>query len=113
MGQDGELQLVHRTLDVLVLKTLSWGPRHGYAIARWIRATAEDEILVEDRSLYVALHRLEEHGWMESEWGVTEKNRRAKFYRLTEAGRVELRRASQRWERYAQVVSRILAAQSA
>jgi transcriptional regulator len=78
-----DLDLLQGTLDILVLKTLSWGPRHGYAVARWIKETSDDTILVEDRALYVSLHRLEERGWVESQWGLSENNRKAKYYELT------------------------------
>jgi PadR family transcriptional regulator, regulatory protein PadR len=105
-----ELQLLQGTLDVLVLKTLSGGAQHGYGIARWIRATTEDELRVEDRALYVSLHRMEERGWIEAEWGVSENNRRAKFYQLTPEGRAALRRQAVTWERYASAVSRVLRA---
>lgn len=103
-----ELQLLQGTLDVLVLKTLSGQPSHGYAIARWIRDTTESELQVEDRALYVSLHRMEAHGWIEAEWGLSENNRRAKYYRLTDAGRRQLDRETRRWERYAEAVARVL-----
>jgi PadR family transcriptional regulator, regulatory protein PadR len=103
-----ELQLLQGTLDVLVLKTLGAGPQHGYGIARWLRQTTDDELRVEDRALYVALHRMEERGWIESEWAVTENNRRAKYYRLTADGRAALHRQEVTWERYASMVSRVL-----
>jgi PadR family transcriptional regulator, regulatory protein PadR len=103
-----ELQLVQGTLDVLVLKTLAWGPRHGYAVARWIRETTEEELVVEDRALYVALHRLEDRGWIDAEWGLSENNRRAKYYALTGAGRKQLAVQSQRWSRYVAAVNRVL-----
>jgi len=103
-----DLDLLQGTLDVLVLKTLSWGPRHGYAVARWIRETSEGTIRVEDRALYVALHRMEARGWLASEWGVSENNRRAKYYRLTEAGRAQLHREAEDWSAYAAAVFRIL-----
>ena len=102
------LDLVQGTLDVLVLKTLTWGPRHGYAVARWIRETSEGTIRVEDRALYVALHRMEERGWIESEWGSSANNRRAKYYRLTTAGRAQLRAKTADWTDYATAVFRIL-----
>jgi PadR family transcriptional regulator, regulatory protein PadR len=105
---DDELQLLQGTLDVLVLKTLAWGPRHGYGVARWIRETTDEELVVEDRALYVALHRLEERGWIEAEWGVSENNRRAKYYQLTSAGRQQLKAQTQRWTRYVAAVDRIL-----
>lgn len=103
-----ELQLVQGTLDVLVLKTLSRGAAHGYAIARWIRDATEGELEVEDRALYVSLHRLEARGQLESDWGLSENNRRAKYYQLTAAGRRELKREQERWRRYAAAVSRVL-----
>lgn len=103
-----ELGLLLGTLDLLVLRTLAWGPRHGYAIARWIRDTSDDAILVEDRALYLALHRLEDRGWVESEWGLSENNRRAKFYRLTAPGRKQLRDKASHWDRYVAAVAKIL-----
>jgi PadR family transcriptional regulator PadR len=105
-----DLQLLQGTLDVLVLKTLSWGPRHGYAIARWIRETTDAELQVEDRALYVSLHRMEERGWIESEWGYSENNRKAKYYQLTAAGRRQLRSKSASWARYAAAVFKVLQA---
>ena len=77
------LDLVQGTLDVLILKTLSWGPTHGYGVSRWIRRRTDDVLAVEDAALYQALHRLERKGWIDSEWGVSENNRRAKYYQLT------------------------------
>ena len=106
MGDD--LELVQGTLDVLVLKTLSWGPRHGYAVARWIHDTSREELRVEDRALYVSLHRLEARGWVESEWGLSDNNRKAKFYQLTAAGRKALREQAERWGRYAKAIDRVL-----
>jgi transcriptional regulator len=103
-----DLQLLQGTLDVLVLKTLTAGARHGYAIARWIRDTTDDELIVEDRALYVSLHRMEQRGWLTSAWGVTENNRRAKYYTLTPAGRQQLGAQAVRWERYAAAVSKVL-----
>ena len=103
-----ELQLLQGTLDVLVLKTLSWSPRHGYAIAQWIRETTDAALQVEDRALYVSLHRMEERGWLESEWGTTENNRRAKYYRLTAEGRRQLARQADTWSRYATAVFKVL-----
>ncbi|PYP65096.1 MAG: PadR family transcriptional regulator, partial [Gemmatimonadetes bacterium] len=82
-----EPMLLAGTLDLLVLRTLAWGPRHGYAVARWIKDVSDETIEVEDRALYLALHRLEERGYVESEWGVSDANRRAKYYQLTSAGR--------------------------
>ena len=107
MARD-DLQLLQGTLDVLILKTLSWGPRHGYAIARWIKDTTGAELQVEDRALYVALHRMEERGWLDAEWGVTENNRQAKYYRMTRAGRRQLAAKSETWSRYAAAISKVL-----
>ena len=100
--------LLRGTLDVLILKALSWGPRHGYAVARWIHDTSREELRVEDRALYVSLHRLEARGWVESEWGLSENNRKAKFYQLTPAGRKALREQAERWGRYAKAIDRVL-----
>lgn len=102
------LDLLQGTLDLLVLKTLAWGPMHGYAVARWIRETTRDELDVEDGALYTALHRMEKRGWIAAEWGVSENNRKAKFYRLTAAGRTQLRGQTAAFERYARAVFRIL-----
>ncbi len=99
---------LHGTLDVLVLKTLSWGPRHGYAIARWLETGSGDALQIEDGSLYPALYRLERKGWIEAEWGVTETQRKAKFYRLSRAGRERLQRQTAEWAEFATAVSRIL-----
>ena len=105
---DTTLDLLQGTLDVLVLKTLSWGPRHGYAIARWIRQTTEDVLRIEEGALYPALHRMERKGWIEAEWGLSENNRRAKFYQLTSRGRQQLRAESATWSRYAAAVAKVL-----
>jgi transcriptional regulator len=104
---------VQGTLDFLILKTLSWGPMHGYGIARWILEQSGEELSIEEGTLYPALHRLEDRGVIEAEWGVSENNRRAKFYRLTPDGRRELRRRVVAWERYARAVNRLLAASPA
>jgi len=100
--------LLHGTLDALVLKTLSGGRRHGFAILRWIEETSGDAIQVEEGSLYPALYRLEERGLIEAEWGVSELGRRAKFYELTTKGRQQLRAETAEWRRFAAAVSRIL-----
>ena len=104
------IDLLQGTLDVLVLKALSWGPRHGHAVARLIRASTEGAFEVLDGSLYAALHRMEERGWVEAEWGLSDKGKRAKFYALTPTGRKQLRTEAAVWERYAASVSRLLAA---
>ena len=103
-----DLDLLRGTLDVLVLKTLAWGPRHGYDVARWIRERSGEALRIEEGALYTALHRMEARGWIAAEWGVSENNRRAKFYRLTNAGRHQLTRQSADWARYADAVFRIL-----
>jgi transcriptional regulator len=103
-----DLDLIQGTLDLLVLKTLTWGPMHGYAVARWIRDTTKDELQVEDGALYTALHRMEKRGWIAAEWGMSENNRKAKYYRLTAAGRRQLLGQSQAFERYARAVFRVL-----
>ena len=103
-------ELLHGTLDVLILKTLSWGPMHGYGVGRWIEQLSEDELHIEEGSLYPALYRLEHKGWIESEWGLSDNKRRAKFYQLTAEGRRQLRQATGTWSSFAQAVGRVLAA---
>ena len=98
------------TLDVLVLKALAWGPRHGYGVASWIRGTTDEALTIEEGALYTALHRLEKRGWLESEWGQSENNRKAKYYRLTSAGRRELREGTRDWTAYAEAVFKVLRA---
>lgn len=100
--------LLHGTLDALILKTLASGPRHGYGIARWLESTTEAALRIEEGSLYPALYRLEHRGWIESDWGTSELGRRAKFYRLTPAGRRRLRRQAEEWARFAAAVSKVL-----
>ncbi|HMG02540.1 MAG TPA: PadR family transcriptional regulator [Edaphobacter sp.] len=105
-----DLDIVRGTLDLLVLKTLSWGPMHGYAIVESIRQQTEDALLVEEGALYPALYRMEAKLWIEAEWGLSENNRRAKFYRLTPEGRRHLRGQMKNWEAYSTAVSRVLQA---
>ena len=102
------IDLLYGTLDVLVLKTLSWRPMHGYAITTWIEQQTNGTLQVEDAALYKALHRLEERGHVESEWGLSENNRRAKFYQLTAAGRKQLRTDTSVWRAYAKAVFQVL-----
>lgn len=104
------LDLLQGTLDLLVLKTLSWGPAHGYSVARWIQQLTNDVLQVGEGSLYPALHRLEEQGWVESEWRRSENNRKAKFYRLTIAGRAQLRAEAATWSRFAGAIASVLQA---
>ena len=101
--------LLHGTLDVLVLKTLSWAPMHGYAIARWIEERTRNELDIVDAALYKSLHRLEESGAIASEWGLSDNNRKAKYYQLTAVGRQQLGAKSTTWAQYAAAVSRVLA----
>ena len=100
--------LLYGTLDVLVLKTLSWKPMHGYAITTWIQQRSEGALEVDDAALYKALHRLEHRGHVESEWGLSENNRKAKFYQLTKEGRRHLRVESSVWRAYASAVFKVL-----
>lgn len=96
--------ILRGTLDLLILKALSWGPAHGYGIARWIEQTTNDVLQVGEGSLYPALHRLEERGWLQAEWGTSENNRRARFYAVTPKGRAQLRVETETWTRYARAV---------
>lgn len=111
-GSDDPLKLMRGTLDVLVLKTLSWGSMHGYGVSRWIRKRTNGTLDVEDAALYQALHRLEGRGWLTSEWGRSENNRRAKFYSLSERGRSQLRAQSRVVRRYVEAVTHVLDARS-
>ena len=101
-------ELLHGSLEALVLKTLMWGPRHGYAIARWIESMGAEVLRIEEGSLYPALYRLERRGLIEAEWGLSETRRKVKLYRLTDAGREQLGRETEQWTRFADAVSRIL-----
>ena len=100
--------LLHGTLDVLVLKTLSWGPMHGYGIVEWIEQRGSGDLVIVDAALYKALHRLEHAGAIESEWGVSENNRKAKYYSLTTKGRQMLRTETATWKRYVAAISGVL-----
>jgi transcriptional regulator len=107
---DTEGGLLRGTLDVLILKALTWGPRHGYAIAEWIKAISDSDLLVEEGPLYTALHRLEKRGWIAGEWGYSENNRRARYYELTRGGKQQLRAEVTAWERYSRAVGKALSA---
>ncbi|HEY2294428.1 MAG TPA: PadR family transcriptional regulator [Thermoanaerobaculia bacterium] len=102
------LDLLQGTVAVLILKTLSWGPLHGYDISRSIRQRSDGALGLEDAALYQALHRLERKGWIEAEWGLSENNRRARFYRLTDEGRRELQAELSTWRSYVAAVSKVL-----
>ena len=107
------LEMLRGTLDVLILQTLSWGPAHGYAVASWIEQVTDDALRIEEGSLYPALHRLENRGLIESEWGTSENNRRAKYYRLTPEGRRQLRAETSSWTRFSDAVGKVLGATTA
>ena len=105
----GQVELLQGTLELLVLKTLTLGRRHGYAIVQQIHETTDDVLRIEEGSLYPALHRMEARGWIASDWSVSENNRRAKFYRLTRAGRKQLRDKQSAWLRLSEATHKILA----
>jgi PadR family transcriptional regulator PadR len=104
------LPLVKGTLDILVLKALGWGPMHGFEITRWLEARSGGTLGVQDSALYQALQRLEERGFAAAEWGVTENNQRARYYRVTKKGRAHLVASTSQWVRYAETVTAILTA---
>ena len=104
------IELIKGTLDMLVLKALMAGPAHGYAIARWLEEATDDALRVEEGSLYPALHRLERRGLVESDWGYSENNRRARYYALTRAGRKWLRKERAAWGVFVEVVAKVMAA---
>jgi len=106
-----QMSLLQGTLDVLVLKAVAAEPRHGYGVAEWIRKTTDGTLEIEDGALYTSLHRMQKRGWLEAEWGVSENNRRAKYYGLTAAGERELTKASGDWSRYAEAVFKVLGAE--
>ena len=101
-------ELLHGTLEVMILKTLSWGRMHGYGIGRWIEQQGGAALRIEEGSLYPALYRLERKGWIEAEWGLSEKNRKAKYYNLTAEGRSALQSHSALWSGFSQAVGRVL-----
>ena len=102
------LDLLQGILDMLVLKALSWGPNHGYGVARLIEDRTGDALAVEEGSLYPALHRMTRRGWVKAEWGVSENNRRARFYQLTAAGKTQLAVESKSWTRFTRVVAMVM-----
>ena len=107
-GARTRLELLQGTLDLLILQTLQWGPQHGYAIGHTIRAQSAEALQVETGSLYPALHRLEKQGWVKAEWGVTDANQRAKYYRLTPAGKKQLLRERSKWEQLVVAIGGVL-----
>src|SRR3954451_9707764 len=105
---DARTDLLHGTLDMLILRTLMWGPQHGYAIGQTIRAQSSDVLQVEAGSLYPALQRLSKKGWVTAKWGQTEANQRAKFYTITPAGKTQLLREQSRWTELVNAISRVM-----
>jgi transcriptional regulator len=102
------LELLQGTLDMLILRTLQWGPRHGHGIGVAIRANSDELLKVETGSLYPALHRLVKRGWLSAEWGVSEANQRARFYKLTSEGKKQLLREQDRWSQLVDAIGRVM-----
>ena len=109
-GSEARKDLLHGTLDMLILRTLQWGPQHGYAIGQTIRAQSWDVLQIEAGSLYPALQRLSKKGWVTAKWGQTEANQRAKFYRLTPEGKQQLVREESRWAELVRAIGRVMKA---
>jgi transcriptional regulator len=105
------LELLRGTLDLVILKTLSWGPLHGVGVVQWIEAVTHQQLQVEEGALYPALHRLERKGWLEAEWGFTDRGRKAKYYQLTAAGRRQLTLEVRTWTRYTDAIGLVIAAE--
>jgi transcriptional regulator len=105
---EGRLEFLQGTLEMLILRTLQWGPQHGHGIGQTIRAQSDDLLKVETGSLYPALHRLEKRGWLKSDWGASEANQRAKYYRLTAAGKAQLSRERDRWSQFVDAIGRVM-----
>jgi PadR family transcriptional regulator, regulatory protein PadR len=103
-----DLGLLQGTLDVMILKALSWGPLHGFGVAKWIRSTTDDVLQIDDGALYPALHRMEHRGLIDADWDLTENKRRAKYYSLTPKGRQQLRARTSSWDQYASAVSKVI-----
>jgi PadR family transcriptional regulator len=108
MAQPEDLDLLRGTLDLLVLRTLSWSPMHGLAVLRWIEEVSQRKLQIEEGALYPALHRMEQKKWLDSEWGYTDQNRKAKFYRLSALGRRQLTAEISKWSRYTEAVGLVL-----
>src|ERR687885_444619 len=113
MPQPADLELLRGTLDLLILKTLSWGPMHGLAVLRWIEDVTGRRLTIEEGALYPALHRMEQKGWLDSEWGSTDRHRKARCYRLTTSGRRQLAAELSKWSRYTEAVGMVIAAEGA
>jgi PadR family transcriptional regulator PadR len=112
MAMTEPLELVRGTLDLMILKTLSWAPMHGLAILRWIEQTTSAELEIEEGALYPALHRMEQKKWLRAEWRYTEQGRKAKFYRISAAGRRQLTAELSRWARYSSAIALVIAAKT-
>lgn len=108
-----QLDLLQGTLDMLILKALSWGPNHGFGVARWIEERTKDALTVEEGSLYPALHRMTRRGWLTAQWGVSENNRRARYYRLSGLGRSQLLQETKAWRHFSDVVGLVMSADPA
>ena len=108
VAEPTDLELLKGTLDVMILKALSWGPMHGFGVARWIRLTTDEVLQIDDSALYPALHRMEHRGLIDSEWRVTDNRRRAKYYTMTTKGRQQLRVRVSTWDRYARAVTQVI-----
>lgn len=106
-----QLDLLQGTLDMLILKALTWGPNHGFGVARWIEQRTNDALTVEEGSLYPALHRMTRRGWLTAQWGVSENNRRARYYRLTPAGRSQLAQEAKSWRQFSDVVGLVMSSE--
>jgi PadR family transcriptional regulator, regulatory protein PadR len=104
------VEVLRGTLDLMILQSLRAGPAHGYGITRWIRAQSEDVLQIDDGALYPALHRLVERGWISAEWGTSENNRRARYYKLTAEGRAQLRRELKTWARFSEALWKVVRA---
>jgi transcriptional regulator len=111
--RDASLELVRGTLDLVLLKTLSWGPLHGVGVVQWVEQVTHQHLQVEEGALYPALHRLERKGWLEAEWGYTERGRKAKYYQLTASGRRQLAEELRTWSRYTRAIGQVIAAEGA
>ena len=103
-----DLDLLQGTLDVMILKALSWGPMHGFGVARWIRTTTDEVLQIDDSALYPALHRMEQNGWISAEWALTETKRKAKYYTLTTEGRRQLEKAEESFDQLVKGVRAVL-----
>jgi transcriptional regulator len=108
VAEPTDLELLKGTLDVMILKALSWGPMHGFGVARWVRLTTDEVLQIDDSALYPALHRMEHRGLIDSEWRITDNRRRAKYYTLTTKGRQQLRARVSSWDRYARAVTQVI-----